>query len=151
MSIFDKFKNGIDQNAINEAINEAKENGGNFKEVPEGTYEVAVEKMEIKQTKKGDDMISVWFNILDGEFKGSKLFKNQVIKENWQLGQAFDFIFSLGTGIELTNKISSSEDFQEYLDELMDEIEDKGLEYEVKYTINNKGFTNVEITEVFEA
>lgn len=151
MSIFDKFKNGIDQNAINEAITEAKENGGGFKEVPEGTYEVAVEKMEIKQTKKGDDMISIWFNILDGEFKGSKLFKNQVIKENWQLGQAFDFIFSLDTGIQPTEKISNSEDFQEYLDEVMDEIEDKGLEYEVKYTINKKGFTDITITETFQA
>ena len=151
MSIFDKFKNGIDQNAINEAINEAKENGGGYKEVPAGTYEVEVEKMEIKQTKKGDDMISIWFTILDGEFKGSKLFKNQVIKENWQLGQAFDFIFSLGTGIQPTQKITSSDEFQEYLDEVLDEIKDKGLEYEVKYTINNKGFTNVEISEVFEA
>lgn len=151
MSIFSKFANGIDQNAINEAITEAKENGGgNYKEVPEGTYEVEVEKLEIKQTKKGDDMISTWFTILDGEFKGSKLFKNHVIKENWQLGQAFDFIFALGTGIQPTKKITSSEDFQEYLDEVMDEIEDKGLEYEVKYNINNKGFTNVEIIEVFE-
>ncbi|AQR98134.1 DUF669 domain-containing protein [Clostridium saccharoperbutylacetonicum] len=151
MSIFDKFKNGIDKNAINEAITEAKENGGGFKEVPEGTYEVAVEKMEIKETKKGDDMISIWFNILDGEFKGSKLFKNQVIKENWQLGQAFDFIFSLDTGIQPTEKITSSEDFQEYLDEVLDEINDKGFEYEVKYTINKKGFTDITITETFQA
>lgn len=151
MSIFDKFKNGIDQNAINEAINEAKENGGGFKEVPAGTYEVEIEKMEIKETKKGDDMISIWFTILDGEYKGNKLFKNQVIKENWQLGQAFDFIFSLGTDIQPTEKITSSEDFQEYLDEVLDEINDKGLEYEVNYTINKKGFSNIAVSEVFEA
>lgn len=151
MSIFDKFKNGIDQNAINEVITEAKENSGGFKEVPEGTYEVEVEKMEIKQTRKGDDMISIWFTILDGEFKGSKLFKNQVIKENWQLGQAFDFIFSLDTGIQPTKKIASSDDFQDYLDEVLDEINDKGFEYDVKYTINNKGFSDITITETFPA
>lgn len=148
MSIFDKFKNGIDQNAINEAITEAKENGGGFKEVPEGTYEVEVEKIELKQTRKGDDMVSIWFTILDGEFKGSKLFKNQVIKENWQLGQAFDFIFALGTGIEPTKKIKDNDDFQDYLDEVLDEINDQGLEYEVKYTINNKGFSDIQVAEI---
>lgn len=148
MSIFDKFKNGIDQNAINEAITEAKENGGGFKEVPEGTYEVEVEKIELKQTRKGDDMVSIWFTILDGEFKGSKLFKNQVIKENWQLGQAFDFIFALGTGIEPTKKIKNNDDFQDYLDEVLDEINDQGLEYEVKYTINNKGFSDIQVAEI---
>ncbi|MFW2490990.1 DUF669 domain-containing protein [Clostridium chromiireducens] len=151
MSIFDKFANGIDQNAINEAITEAKENGGGFKDVPAGTYEVKVEKLEIKQTAKGDDMFSAWFTILDGEFKGCKVFKNQVMKLEWQMGKAFEFIFGLGTDLQPNQKITNSEDFQEFLDEVMDEIEDKGLEYEIKYTINNKGFTDTQITEVFEA
>lgn len=148
MSIFDKFKNGIDQDAINEAINEAKENGGGFKEVPAGTYEAKVEKIELKETKKGHDMISIWFTILDGEYKGSKLFQNQVINETWQLGQALIFIQSLGTDVECV-ELKSDDAFKDYLDDVYDEIEDKGLEYEVNYSINKKGYSNIEITEIF--
>ncbi|MDY4823226.1 MAG: DUF669 domain-containing protein, partial [Candidatus Onthovivens sp.] len=47
------------------------ENGGNFEAVPHGTYEVEVNKMELKKSKKGDPMLSIWFKIINGPHKGS--------------------------------------------------------------------------------
>ena len=35
-----------------------------------------VDKIELKPTKKGDPMVSIWFTILAGKYKNSKLFMN---------------------------------------------------------------------------
>ena len=63
MSIFDKWDNEIDTKGLAEDIKNASENKQEFKEVPHGTYEVKVDKMEIKATQKGDPMASIWFKI----------------------------------------------------------------------------------------
>ena len=63
---FSKFNKAVDLEALKHDIQEAEENGGSgdYKDVPTGTYEVKIEKMEIKESKKGDPMLSVWFKIL---------------------------------------------------------------------------------------
>ena len=149
MSIFDKFKNGINQEEINNAIERAKENGSNYKEVTEGMYTAKVEKIELGVTKGGADKISVWFKITEGEFKGSLLFKTLVMNEQWQIDQAFNFITDLGADLE-SGDLNNDEDLQDYLNEVLEEINDIGLEYKVQYTVNNKGFGDVQIKEIIE-
>ena len=81
-NMFDKWDEAIDIEGIKKDIAEAVANGGqgNYKEVPHGNYEVAVQQMELKASKKGDPMVSIWFKIVsDGEYKGSMIFYNQVI------------------------------------------------------------------------
>lgn len=150
MSIFDKFKNGINQEDINNAIKEANENsGGGFKEVPAGNYEVSVEKIELGKTKKGADKISMWFKILAGEYKGCLLFKTSVLTEEWQLGKAIQFLNDLKSDVEIV-EIQNEDDFADLLTDIYDSIQDKGLEYEVEYIINKGGFGDVrEIVQVF--
>ena len=48
---------------------------GNFPLVPAGVYNVNIYDYQEKRTKTNDDpMISIYMEILDGEYKGRKLF-----------------------------------------------------------------------------
>ncbi|MDW0084909.1 DUF669 domain-containing protein [Clostridioides difficile] len=53
---FSKFDKAIDVKGLKEDIKEASENSGKFKDVPHGTYEVEINKMELSESKKGDPM-----------------------------------------------------------------------------------------------
>ena len=79
-TIFDKWNKSIDVAGLQKDIAEAdQQNGsGDYKEVPDGTYEVKIEKIELKASSKGDPMVSMWFRILSGDFKNSMIFMNQV-------------------------------------------------------------------------
>lgn len=47
--------------------------GGNFVVVPEGEYALQAVKAEDGQSKAGNDMVTVEFEIIDGEYEGVKL------------------------------------------------------------------------------
>ena len=96
-NIFAQWDKAVDIDGLNKDIKEAEQNsgGGNFKEVPHGQYEVSIEKMELKATKKGDPMVSVWMKICDGDFKGSLIFMNQVITQGFQIHIVNEFLRSL--------------------------------------------------------
>ena len=67
MSIFDKWNKAVDGEALAKDVKEVEENGGNFeyREVPLGEYEVKIDKMELKESKKGDPMFTCWFKVLE--------------------------------------------------------------------------------------
>ena len=151
-NIFDKWDNAVNMDDLQKDIQEAAQNngGGDFKEVPHGTYEVSIEKMELKASKKGDPMVSVWFNILKGEFKNSKIFMNQVITQGFQIHIANEFLRSL-----VQKCIAPEVEFKsysEYGDLIMDihELIADSFEYEIKYGQTKKGFDTFEVTEVYE-
>ena len=78
MSVFDNWKNNMDLDDIRKDAAKAEEQG-DYKEVPTGKYEVKIDRLELGQSKKGDPMFICWFKILDGEYKNSMLFMNQVL------------------------------------------------------------------------
>lgn len=144
---FSKFNKAFDVNALKNDVKEAAENGGNYKEVPHGDYEVKIDKLELTESKKGDPMVSVWFTILNGEFEKSKIFMNQVITQGFQIHIMNTFLRSLDSGIEI-----QFDDFEQYAQLLMDvheAIDSQGLEYALAYG-ESKGFSTFEIKEVFE-
>lgn len=62
--------------------------GGSFTPVPEGEYNVVLEKAEMKKAKTdGSDMISVTWSITDEEYENRKLFENYSLKPQalWKL------------------------------------------------------------------
>ena len=148
MEIWEKFDKKINTKELKEGIKQARENGGgNYEEVPYGTYEVNVEKIELRESKKGDPMVSIWFNIIAGNFKNSKIFYNQVINQGFQIHLLNEFLRSLDTGVNI-----EFDSYAQYNEVLMDVAEGtKTLEYALKYGENKKGFPTYEITEVFEA
>lgn len=144
---FSKFDSMVDLDGLKHDIEEAKENGGgDYKEVPHGIYEVEIAKLELKESKKGDPMVAVWFRILNGEFENAMLFMNQVITKGFQIHIVNEFLRSLNSGLDV-----DFETYTQYNDLLMDIMEavDGTKEYALDYG-ENKGYNTFKITEVFD-
>jgi hypothetical protein len=150
---FSKFDKKFDVEGLKKDVQDAAENGGGGtrEEVPHGTYEVKIEKLELVESKKGDPMVTCWMRILKGDFKNSIIFMNQVITQGFQIHIANEFLRSLDSSIDIPPKYF--EGYEAYADLLMDIHEDIDgqLEYLLKYDQNNKGYNTFEIVEVFEA
>ena len=148
MNIFDKWDKNIDTEGLQKDIAEADANGGgDYREVPVGTYEVRVDKIELKESSKGDPMVSIWFKILDGDYKGSLLFMNQVITQGFQIRQLNRLLKSMGTDCTVEFK-----NYSQYNNLLMDiyEVVESGMEYLLEYKRNKKDFPIYTIKEVYE-
>lgn len=146
-NIWDKFDKAIDVESLAKDVEEAAENGSNFREVPHGEYEVKIEKLELVESKAGDPMVSCWMKVLAGEYKGSMIFMNQVITKGFQIHIVNEFLRSLDSGLEVKFKT-----YKQYGQLLMDihEAIDGKLEYGLKYGEGKKGFSTYEITDVWE-
>lgn len=146
-NIYDEWDKAIDVEGLAKDVEEAAENGGNYKEVPHGDYEVAIQQMELKPSKAGDPMLSVWFKIVsDGEFKGSLIFYNQVVTQGFQIHLANEFLRSI-----TTTKVVEFVNYKQYANLIMDIFEeiDDNYEFALKYGKGKKDFSTYEITEVF--
>ena len=143
---FSKFDKQVDLEGLKHDVEDAKENNGDFKEVPHGTYEVSVNKMELTESKKGDPMVSIWFKILNGDYKGSLIFYNQVITQGFQIHLNNQLLRSMDSGIDI-----EFESYSQYAQLLMDvhEAIDGNLEFGLEYG-EKKGFNTFKITDVFE-
>lgn len=143
---FSKFDKIVDLEGLKNDIHEAEENGGDYREVPYGDYEVVIAKLELGESKKGDPMVKVWFKIVFGEYKNCILFMNQVINQGFQIHIMDEFLRSLETDVEI-----AFESYSQYAEMLMDVFEavDGNLEFALKYG-EKKGFNTFKITEVFE-
>lgn len=146
-NIWDEFDSAIDTKGLAADVKEAQENGATYKEVPHGDYEVAIDKLELVKSNAGDPMVSVWFKVLNGEFKGSRIFMNQVIKEGFQVHIVNEFLRSLDTDIDI--EFVTYKQYGNLLMDVMEAIEGN-LEYALSYKEGKKGFSTYEITEVFE-
>lgn len=149
---FSKFDKAFDIEGLKKDLAEAAENGGNYAEIPAGTYEVKIDKMEIGETgpnskQPGSPMFKVQFRILDGDFKNSCIFMNQVMTQGFQLHIVKQFLDSLESGLEV--EFQSFEQFANLIMDIHEEI-DGSLEYGLEYGENSKGFKTYKIVEVFE-
>ena len=149
-NIWDEFDKAIDTEGLAKDVEEAAENGGR-REVPHDTYEVAINKLELVKSKQGDPMVTCWMKIVEGEYKGSLIFMNQVITQGFQIHIANEFIRALVS--EMAEPIDVHfQTYNQYGNMLMDIFEavNGNLEYALKYSEGKKGFATYEITEVFE-
>lgn len=143
---YSKFDKAIDVEGLKKDVADAARNEGNFVDVPHGIYEISIDKMELVESKKGDPMVSIWFKILEGEYKNQRIFMNQVITKGFQIHIVNELLKSLGT-----DKKVEFETFSQYGQLLLDvheDIDDK-FEYALDY-YDNKGYDAFEIKEIFE-
>ena len=111
---FSKFDKMVDVEGLKKDIEAAEANGsGGFKPVPHGSYEVAIDKLELTETKQtGKPMATCWMKIVsDGEYKGQRIFMNQVITQGFQIHIMNEFLRSLlldDTGIDITFALSDA-------------------------------------------
>ena len=145
--IFEKWNESADLAGLQQDIKDAQDNNKEFEKVPHGEYEVKIDKMELKASKKGDPMVSIWFTILEGKYKKSKLFLNQVITQGFQIHIVNELLKSMKTDLNI-----EFVDYKQYADLLLDVAEEcdaNNLEFAINYE-DNKGYDKFTITEVFE-
>lgn len=152
-NMFEKWDAMVDVAGLQKDVEEASQNGGgSYKEVPHGKYEVKVEKLELKETKESHKpMASVWFKILDGDFKESLIFMNQVVTQGFQIHIVNEFLRTLTSNMKNAPYIEFKS-YSQYAGLLMDVFEkiDGNFEYVLDYGQNKKGFDTYNIKEVFE-
>ena len=147
MDMFEKWNSNVDLNGLQKDIKDAQDNKREYEEIPHGEYEVKVDKMELKSSKKGDPMVSIWFTILEGKYKKSKLFLNQVVTKGFQIHIVNELLKSMKTDLNI-----EFVDYKQYAELLLDvaeECDTNNLEFALKYE-DNKGYDKFTITEVFE-
>ena len=147
MDMFEKWNSNVDLTGLQKDIKDAQDNKGEYEAIPHGEYEVKVDKMELKSSKKGDPMVSIWFTILEGKYKKSKLFLNQVITKGFQIHIVNELLKSMKTDLNI-----EFVDYKQYAELLLDVAEEcdaNNLEFALKYE-DNKGYDKFTITEVFE-
>ena len=146
-NIWDQFDKAIDTVGLATDVEEAAESGASFKDVPHGQYEVKVDKLELTASKAGDPMVTVWFKVLSGEFKGCRIFFNQVITQGFQVHIVNELLRAMETDIDI-----EFQTYTQYGNLLMDIFEtvDGNMEFGLNYAEGKKGFSTFEITEVFD-
>lgn len=147
MNMFEKWNSNVDLEGLKKDIESAKDNNKEFEAVPHGEYEVKLDKLELKATKKGDPMVSAWFTILEGKYKKSKLFLNQVITQGFQIHIVNELLKSMKT--DLVIEFVDYKQYAELLLDVAEECDANNLEFAIKYE-DNKGYDKFTITEVFE-
>ena len=151
-NIFEKFNSMIDVEGLKKDVEEAANNSGDFVEVPHGDYEVKVVKIELGETGEksktpGMPMAKVWYEIIAGDYKGQKIFQNQMLTTGFGIHKMNEFLNSLGTGIPVV-----FENFTQYNDlfkQIFDSVDGKA-EFALAYGENNKGYATYTITQRFE-
>ncbi len=151
-NVFEQWDEQFDTEGLAKDVAEAAENGGtgNYKEVPHGDYEVAISKMELKASKKGDPMVSIWFKVVDGDHKNGIIFFNQVITQGFQIHIVNELLRMMVS--EMTDApVVEFKSYAQYANLLMDiqeKVEDN-FEFALSYAEGKKGFSTCEIKEVF--
>lgn len=147
---FSKYDKNCDLEGLKKDIKEAKENGVTFKEVPHGTYEVKVVKLELGLTKDNPrPMVKGQFKVVEGEYKGSSIFMNQVITEGFQIDLINKFLISLDVFDAEDIYFESYKDYNDLLLDIAEEIEKQKVEYLLEYKENNKGFNVYTIKDIY--
>ena len=149
---FSAFDNKVNLSELQKEVQEAKDT--EYVDVPDGTYVVSIEKMEIKLTNAKDKlMFAVQCKIKEGEQKGRMIFFNRVISGNsspkWTDGQAIKSVCTWLDKLETETvpEFINYADFADCVLDIFQEVQGK-IEMEVEYAA--KKFNPITIIEVFD-
>ena len=151
-NVFAKFNEMFDLSGLKSDIESAASNTGDFVEVPDGNYEVKVSKIELGQTGEksknpGMPMMKVWFDILAGDFKGQKIFCNQMMTSGFGIHKCNELLDSLESGVPVV--FENFEQYADAMEQVFNAIDGVG-EYELAYGHNNKGYATYTIVQRFD-
>lgn len=148
-TMFDKFNAMVDVEGLKKDVAEAATSTGEFVEVPKGDYEVKVVKIELGETGErsktpGMPMAKVWFEVVAGDYKGQKIFMNQMLTSGFGIHKMNELLESLETGIPV-----SFENFNQYneLFAMVFDAVDGKAEFQLAYGENKKGFSTYTIVQ----
>ena len=135
-----------------EAVKKAKEN--EYQEVPNGTYDCALEKLELGESKNGKPMVKAMFRIIRGAYKKQCLFYNGVMAANnpeyngFVIHNVLEFLRSLQVLDD--SEIDFDGNFRDFDNLLMDIAEEsEGLTFEIEKSTDGE-YSRIKITDVYE-
>ena len=140
-----KFDNNDELEALTKELEEIDNGTGERKDVPVGEYEATITKLELKESKSGKPMVSIWFKIVSGAYKNQLIFYNQIVERAFQIHLIKEFFkpFNLKNPVTFT----SYGQFENCLATAADEL--KNVEFALDYSVNEKGFSSYLVTQVF--
>ena len=125
MGMFDKFNKSVNKEDLRKQIAEAAKNStGAYKEVPAGTYEGEIERLELGATKDGRPMLKVMFRITKGEFKKSCLFMNRVCAGTRNDMAMIASVEGWINKLEPETLVEFNGDYNDFAEQIMDAAED---------------------------
>ena len=127
---FSAFDEKVDLQELQNEVQNAPDN--DFADVPDGTYIISIEKMEIKLTKAQDKlMFAVQAKIKEGEQANRMIFFNRVISGKDE------------TPVEFIN-------YQDFADQILDVFQSIQGAIEVEVDYKADAFNPITIKEVFD-
>jgi hypothetical protein len=149
---FSAFDENVDLDGLQKDVESAKDT--DFEDVPDGTYIVGIEKMELTLTKETNKpMFAVQFKIKEGEHQGRMIFFNRVVggnkSEKWNDGKAIKSVITWLDKLETETKAEffNYSDFSDCILDIFQEVQNT-IELEVDYMA--KKYNPVTIKEVFD-
>lgn len=135
-----------------EAVKKAKEN--EYQEVPNGTYDCTLEKLELGESKNGKPMVKAMFRIIRGAYKKQCLFYNGVMAANnpeyngFVIHNVLEFLRSLQVLDD--SEIDFDGNFRDFDNLIMDIAEEsEGLTFEIEKSTDGE-YSRIKITDVYE-
>ena len=150
--IFERFNSMFDIQGLKADVEAASSNDMDFVEPPDGNYEVKVSKIELGQTGEksktpGMPMLKVWFDIIAGDFKGQKIFLNQMLTTGFGIHKANQILKDMESGVDVV--FENFDQYHNMLEQVFNAIDGSG-EYELAYGHNNKGYATYTIVQRFK-
>ena len=141
-----KFDSNVAElEAIKNDFANASNGNAERKEVPPGDYECTITKCELRLSKTGKPMVSVWMRIVAGELEKQMIFYNQVVERGFQIHLVKEFFSMFDLAHPLT--FESYAQFEQALATVQEEV--KGVEFALSYVVNDKGFSQYNVTQIF--
>ena len=150
---FSVFDQKVDLEALQKEVEEAKDN--EFEDVPDGTYIVGIEKMEVKPTKAGDKlMFAAQCEIREGEYKNRMIFFNRVISGNknsdtWNDGKAIKSVITWVDKLE-TETVPEFINYSDFAECILDIFLEMHVNVEMVIEYAFKVFNSISFKEVFD-
>lgn len=118
-------------------------------ELPDGTYIVSVDKLEMRATKDNRPMFFIQFRITEGEYKKHCIFYNRVLYGTKNDGNAIQSVITILKKFETETipTFKNYQDFTEVVADIYEEIQGN-IECEVDYKAN--AFNRVSIVAVYD-
>ena len=145
---FDRWNEEFGGEESLKALEEAKKNNGQYQEVPDGTYNCKLEKLELGETKNGGKpMIKAQFRIMEGEHKKQCLFVNQVFTRGFPQHKGLEFLRSLqifdDSEVDFDGSFS---DLNDLLLDMAEEAEANQMRFRVSKTQDGE-YSRIEVLE----
>lgn len=150
---FEEFDKQVDLDQLKADSAEIKKNGGtgDFPDIPNGTYLVKLDKLELAATKDGRPMMKGQFSILEGDFKKFKLFVNRVVygtkNDANMIANVLGFLESLGPSEDIPLVFESYSQLNDLIMDVAEDVAD--LQYNVEY--DSTAFNPIHVTDIYES